>query len=897
MGSKDFVQIIRVLSSAGGGKTTELSKRFISLLKENPDSLSNILAITFTNKAADEMKERIINNLKKEALNGDEKSGILVDTIINNFTDFSVKTISSFTYSLIRAFQFELGINYETEVELNKDAHLQVAFEKLLEKGIENKRLMELLKSYAEYYSRKGLSILYWKSIFQELVKMVEEISTKRIKLAKVEKVDINDPLYFSYCFYNLVQEFRNCISDVEKEENIILIDRFGDYINKIYESTDSSVPYIYYKIGNRFKHILIDEFQDTSVVDWENIFPIVENVLSEGGTFFYVGDTKKSIYKWRGGDPSLFDKVKKDFGRFKSIDERLDKNYRSSENIIKFVIELFRMEEIKNIVEEIDLPLEYFNDIEQDVPDDSKGKGYVVIKNKKEDEINEAIIEELREILGRWDYSDVAILTRKNKQANEIAKILSENGIPYFTNEDLNIFENFIVREMISFLKFANTPYDDVSFFNFITGECFQKVSGIKKEDIINECLNFKKAFNYLYICFKEKFKKEWEDYIKPLFNMTGYVPVYDLIIEFVSRYQLYKHFKEEIAFIEGFLEYVYNIEDRKNSISMILDEIERGEFKLKQGISKNAVFISTIHNVKGLGFPVVFIPYLKYKPHPDAIPKRLFIGDKEKIYAYLDKEVFEEEHQKIVRARFSEEINLLYVALTRAKNELIVYYTKDNKENVKDTYRGLGELWNTIFTIYLRKIGKEKIIMGEPFFKKEKSFEVKYIYPDRKSSYNKLIKSVVFKKDIIEKEEEKIGEAFHKAISMCDEINEEIFLKNIELVVDSSFPKYKREIAKSKLEELGRCLLNWDAAMRLLNEKEFKIEKWGYDDEGLIRMDRIIMKKDEVIVLDFKTGEERKEDKKQVLRYKKFLQEIYRDKKIKGILLYVKERKMVEV
>lgn len=904
MGNEDFNQIKKVLASAGGGKTTALSKEFISILKDKADSLNNILAITFTNKAANEMKERILRILKEEALKGDSLSEKLVENIIKNFSDFSVKTIDSFTYSMIRAFQFELGINFETEVKLNKEKYFEIAFERLIEETIENEEIRDLFLKYGKYYSEQGSSLRFWENMYKNLNEMLDKILDRKIKLEKIEKIDdVENELFFSYCFSRLIAEFQKCLNEVEKEKNIVLIKKFGNYIKKLYDDTSGCVPFIYYKIGNRFRHILIDEFQDTSIIEWENIHPIIENILSEGGTFFYVGDPKQSIYQWRGGEPSLFDKATQDFINYHSQIDNRNINYRSRENIVKFVSEIIETTELKYIVESIELPMNYFKDVRQEILPEKKNSGYVVIKGKDKEEIEDSIVMEIKEMIKRWNYSDIAILVRKNDQARAIAKILSANGIPYCTRENLNVLENEIVREIISLLKFIETPADNLSFFNFITGKCFEKISGLNKELIINKLIGFS---GYLYIHFKDVFRDKWEEFIEPYFKMYGYIPVYELILDFIRNYKIYENFDEEIAFVEGFIGYIYKLKDSGNNISVLLEDIKYEKIEINQGALQNAVVISTIHSAKGLEFPVVFLPYITYGMRQDAIPTKFFIGEEEKKFVCKkskNESEFEEKINKqyIENAKniFIEELNLLYVALTRAKEEIYIYYLKNEKkeEKVKISHVGIGKFWNTIFNIYMEKQGKEDLIIGNPVSTERKKIEYRYFYPERKTVYDEVIKSIIFKRMEAEIESEKIGEAFHNVLLNTPEINREDIFYSIDCVVNRMFPKYKKDYYREKLISLFNKLLEWDEVIGMIKGKNFMVEKWGYDEKGLLRMDNVIIEEDNVKVLDFKTGKEKSEDKKQIKRYKKFLEEIYKNKNVKGFLIYIQKRKLMEV
>ncbi|MCX6561934.1 MAG: UvrD-helicase domain-containing protein [Candidatus Aminicenantes bacterium] len=265
-------------------------------------------------------------------------------------------------------------------------------------------------------------------------------------------------------------------------------------------------VPDIYFRLGERVHHFLIDEFQDTSPMQWLNLRPLVEESLSLGGSLFIVGDTKQAIYGFRDADFRIMRNLEKGDDRFASVPEprveELPLNYRSGEALVSFVKDRFRdvPEEYREAAE-----LSGLNDFHQDPSSENKGAGYVeyVLLDKDggpaaggDDAAHDAdgdadpeadggpeksrVQDLIRDLRARgYAFSDIAVLTYKNESVAAISSWLNERDIPFVPYSSLDIRGRKVIGEILAMLRFLDSPPDDLSFATVLLGEAFERAAG----------------------------------------------------------------------------------------------------------------------------------------------------------------------------------------------------------------------------------------------------------------------------------------------------------------------------------------------------------------------------------------------------------------------------------
>ena len=443
-----------IKASAGSGKTYQLTLNYLKHLSRGnrPDAsvIRSILAITFTNKAAAEMKHRIVKALKEIALGtpmglelgritgiSKDNASQWLDIIIHNYDDFRVQTIDSFVFHLLQTMAWEMRIRPDAEPELNTDRVLGKAFDRLLLKMGNDEHLErifgEALRCFLELENASGFNpekhfrkkirnifetavlkvassssvnrskyaLLSFETL-EDLKERAAKIAQEILAICERDKIQLynkakdafekfvrqdgqKDPGNSEYFRKSSISEFvkqpkkpldlsqldqlyqkfkesfseyllayaivrivpyANLLSELTKEieaisssEGIILS---GQWTRMVLEHLRDHVPAVYFSLGERLKHFLIDEFQDTSREQWETLFPLIENALSEGGSLIYVGDPKQSIYIWRQADPGLFSEAMKAFPSVQPDVETLRINWRSAKEIVEFNNTLF---------------------------------------------------------------------------------------------------------------------------------------------------------------------------------------------------------------------------------------------------------------------------------------------------------------------------------------------------------------------------------------------------------------------------------------------------------------------------------------------------------------------------------------------------------------------------
>jgi len=1026
-------RLIRLLSSAGGGKTYRLSTRYKDLLKKDNQNLKKTLAITFTNKAATEMKERILKLLKEEALKENDKlSGKLIDHILDNYSDFSVRTIDSFVNSLVKAFSIELGITPEAELIMDSNYYKDFAISLVIQSVEQDRSLRKKLSDFLinrietggkiswdfhgllrkgmdrleKYEGNENVSFEKLPSVrpsedlnrldkdiaicFNKSISLAEEIleysgshpgihsrflnalekaaNTRNIDkllesayikknpeevLKKSFKDDTGEFIrlfkelkksVFDYYQHSLIREhnyqidiyglYTEILKNIREKQRVRFIEDINKELKVLFD--EFSVPFVFYRIGEKFIHYLVDEFQDTSRNQWQNLTPLIDNALSEGGSFFYVGDPKQAIYQWRGGDVELFDIPSNLFasiGEDEKESEYIDKNYRSTPAIVDFVGETFDSlpEEIKSKMGE---KSDFYSDtVKQKIPETKTGEsceGLVSIKKIKPESkniedffsaINTQAEKTIKETLDRgYSYGDIAILVRRNNDAKEITEYLCEKGYPVVSSETLYLNTNPVIKGLLSALGFLKHPTDDTSFLGMLSSPFFLKQTGLDYKTIKNFAESCESGVPY-YIQFEKFYPEIWQNYIEPFFSSVGFLPVYDLVSDIIRTFKIPEHCPEAISFLEAFLEFIHNLEEQSiTSIEGMLSEWQRKQdYDAPPSIllpeSTEAIKIMTIHSAKGLEFPVVIIPfiYIPFDRDKNEVVieykgiKRIIKVKKDILPendAELKREIEAALEEKEQNETF-EEINNFYVALTRAVYELHIFTSDEKPQNYSD-------LWKSLLVNYTSEDSFAKGKKGQKPSREEGKDEVplKYLKMDLegKESVEKASARLLFKKPDMyvlmnEKisESRKTGEILHKILFYIKDTGD---LEEVDSIIDKSINEFaypgERISIREKIKPVIENIFNkeeirqWFApGTTVWREKEIVS-----GDGHLRRMDRVVFKKNEVHLIDFKSGEEPLSKwKKQLEEYKEIVSSYFPDKIIKKYVVDLGSAEVIEI
>ena len=1005
-----FPQVTVLKASAGSGKTYSLTERFVQFLLSSQipqNHLRNILAITFSNNAAKEMKGRILSwlkdlyfrdqkkieeiseivSLKQEHLG--EKAGATIDDILRNYTEFQVKTIDSFMTSIYKASAIDLGYSPDFDIVMAPEKIMAYAFNRFLrgvrEKTPESEFLEKLLEIIVE--SRGGESAYLWdpsEDFLKETVELYRQLSgiVKEVKIVDAEKEiesikneiretaeDLNDFIGKSglvksngSSFYKILERvrsnafpdlvdkglvnvpvlkpkkeeerawferiskewdllgnqireyielyattyhspylrtyeaFKDILEEVKKREGTIFI---HDINKKLSDYLDHEiVPDVYFRIGETIYHYLIDEFQDTSPIQWANLFPLIENSLSQGGSLFAVGDTKQAIYGFRNTDYGIM-KGLESSNPFSSALHRvkeLEINFRSLEAVVDFSKAFFKKVTAHDDKYREPASRSGLIDYEQKVKEGHGGSGYVeVIRCEKEDDAlpeKKKIQDLIKDLRGRgYACSDIAILAYRNEDVVNITTWLNEIDIPFISYSSLDIRTRKLTAEIVALLTFLDSPPDDLSFAGFVLGEIFRKA--LERDGTFIELKALHEFFfrnrkkGPLYKAFKEEFPELWEIYFETLFKSTGYLPLYDLVNEIYHIYRVFDHFREEEATLVKILEVIKNFEgEGRNNPSDFLkyasdEEAGESDWTIVVPAGINAVKVMTIHKAKGLGFPVAII--LMYEEISRGFK---YILDEEADGVYLLKI-----NQQIMKAspplreRYEEErlkdlvnkLNTLYVGFTRAEDELYVVGVQGRRNQfpidlLKEMDSQTG--WKNVPRTPSRETARERMELYYP--------------PDP-------IKFPFAAVEELNLEERLRGEFIHRVLYFVDGLDESTeseLDRIIQRVNDELKTDYPPEALKRNLLEF----LNHEEVspyFQTIPGRVIKKEQDFSDPRGnLFRMDRVIFEEDQISVIDYKTGTDKEAEKgyvSQLKNYIRILKEIYPDRNVEGVIAYV--------
>jgi len=325
-------------------------------------------------------------------------------------------------------------------------------------------------KTYREFDDIKINKTAKDRTIIESIIPDLLQLLNKVYKA--FEKINFYKAFLKNITPLSLLNTVSNELAKIQEEQNVLSISEFNAIIHR--EIQNQPAPFIYERLGERYRHFFIDEFQDTSEMQWQNLIPLIDNALSGQddfgvkGTLMIVGDPKQSIYRWRGGKAEQFIELSKDQNPFNNPDKRLEhlnKNYRSYSQIIKFNNDFFKL--LSNEFEHPDYKDLYENHSHQKTND--KTGGYVNISFIPKVETAEGDEEALdktdlyvlatlntiqKSVQQGFQYKDIVILTRKRSQGIAIANYLTEQGIPLLSSETLMIQNATEVRLIIHFSK-----------------------------------------------------------------------------------------------------------------------------------------------------------------------------------------------------------------------------------------------------------------------------------------------------------------------------------------------------------------------------------------------------------------------------------------------------------
>lgn len=759
-----------------------------------------------------------------------------------------------------------------------------------------------------------------------ERLKACVEIYEKKCRYY-LSAQQISDNLYQLGILSDLYKEVRAYC----EEKGVMLLSDTTHILNILIAGNDTS--FLYEKVGNYYKHLMIDEFQDTSSMQWGNFRPLVVNTLAEGNEAMIVGDVKQSIYRWRNGDWSLLaEGVESEFSQFGTNEVVLGNNWRSAPEIVGFNNLFFKKAAVllKALFDETagennrwsGAIEKAYAGLEQATK--STARGYVDIHfgplKKEEDcaeRIMETVVEDIRTITERGGRSgDIVILVRSGKEGAFVANYLMEYNkkadreIRFISNDSLYVWSSPFVKFVTAILRYLIEPYDLVNKASvlYLYHTYIKEGLAVRGDDIF-KAVEEEDLFGFLNTDFAVN---------------TGRIMSYSLfetVEAVIDRFGL-KGKREEVPYLIALQDIIFEYEaNNSNSIHLFLEWWEKEQPKrvLSTSESVDAVRILTIHKSKGLEFEYVILPFCNWELDSVRPVRRIWCKTGTEKFDALDyvplnyssrlaDTIFEEEYYDEHLKAYVDSLNLLYVALTRARKEMYIrpYMPKMNRDGslsyadmgafmygvlrmLKEEGNGVflpDDLMNVSFGEKERYARTEKEAPAfsldyYPVYSPEERISVKFKYRDYAGDGETL--SAV--------DEGKLLHEIFKSIEYADDAEQAV--RNVYLsgmITKKEMEKYGEKIRAYLSEPVPS---EWfDRKYKVINERDI-LFRFG----SKVRPDRVIMKDRQATVIDYKFGyAEENKYLKQVQFYRTSLKQMgYRD--VKGYIWYVRLNKVVEV
>lgn len=871
------------------------------------DLKQSLLMDAGTDKETTKWLEQFINSKmnEKESWNIDKEIAKQVKEIINDSGDIFSEGQKPVDFTLVnelrkirRQFQNKLKETGLRFFEIADKHHLSITDFKNKDRGI-GKWFLRLSESdfSSKYINQSVLASLQnaeaWTTKTHERFGLIIQLAEEHfIKLLK-ESVDYFQNHWKQFVTAGAVLEMifvaglagkiKTRLARYRDEEEILMLPDINRIIAGALSINDTH--FVFEKTGNRFRHFLIDEFQDTSLIQWKNLLPLIENGLSSGGNVLIVGDAKQSIYRWRGGKMELLLKgINRQLSHFDEITEEKDLmvNYRSVPEIIelnnRFFTEVSKLQ-IELVSEQMDeFPLAYSDGIiVQKVKEGNEMKGYAEIrlmKNSRSEEGKKMKKEDKRSVLMQmmlnrinmaledgFTEKDIAILTRGGNDAAMIASFLFENGITkVLSPESLRASYSDKVQLLIHCMKLLLA--DDM----ITRAGCLYFYMRIKGNEIHHdEVFGLAKSQESFFKAMPGEFYNEL-----PLLRT---VPLADAAEHLIRAFSI-----ETDVFVLRFQDAILEFNSKESgNLHQFIQWWEEHEPEITITLPENAhaIRIMTIHKSKGLQFPVVLIPFADWslKPKNDSViwaeTAESPYGDYGKfpvqVKTQLSDSYFAKDYLRELDLTMLDNINLLYVAFTRAEMRLHVFGFSE-----KPDFNTVAGLINSVISRHefadQLQVSEEEVLLESGTLSKrdreceeDTSFQLSgFISQPWRSritlALNKNLISVNDEPGALQ------GLKFHQIMS--------------EIITEDDAPAILKKYGAGSDDDLKSViekLLHQCKTMQWFSGRyEVKTEcPLLMPDGSLLRPDRLMMELNKITILDYKTGEENEKHSEQLQNY----------------------------
>jgi ATP-dependent exoDNAse (exonuclease V) beta subunit len=751
----------------------------------------------------------------------------------------------------------------------------------------------------------------------ESFLKLMEDGSKLNIPSSlKQEVIELNDRYMRDLASYNLIEIYRKnffnmaLLQHVGKQlqlmmndEQLIRISEFNKLISKLVR--DEEAPYIYERLGVRFEHFLLDEFQDTSRLQWLNLIPLILESLGHNRWNLIVGDAKQSIYRFNNGlaeqfvslpaiynpenDPQIAYKSTRLASR--GLKRVLDSNYRSAKEIVEFNNQLFQ-----GLAQNLPASMAHFyQDLEQKAQ--RTKNGYIHIESIKQkltfEERLEKVIGFVEETLAAgFEPGDICILTETNRLGNELAIGLTERKYQVVSQDSLLVSKDAQVQLILSYLRRRASPRKTTETKRFAElyfrmKESFSTADYLSYFEVIQKDGKSIRVFN------DSRFLAEHFG------GTTAFFTTYESVYDLVQKFMLLMNWQEtKEPYLHHFMDVIYGFQlARQTDIHHFLEffDAQKDKIALQMPDTQSALKIMTIHKSKGLEFPVVIIPNMDFTITMNPQGKYLMEVRDKILYAFPAKsqqipelDAFAKEENNLI---LLDKMNLFYVGMTRP--ELRLYAINDFD---KDKFGAMIHEQLEGMNLGMNEEGLLQIGQSETIVKNEESTTNLYVPSDfsQRLWYPDIVFRKVFQEESeVQLDEQRFGNDFHLLMSLCEsKLDTELALSNL---LREGQIEQKNE---AKLRESALAFWQKMEAGDYLNnvEKSLNEQVVLAGENDVKKPDKVLVKANEVLVIDFKTGKINQNHMEQVVAYGKLLEVIFK-KPVRCLLYYSALNQLTEL
>ncbi len=768
----------------------------------------------------------------------------------------------------------------------------------------------------SRYFGRTEIPIKDPSALSGQCVQLWENITSTLHKIVLCEAYAVFNP------YVDLFEALMVILEETQVKEDILFLEQLNKKAGELFAHELVSVAEVYYRLATRFNHYLMDEFQDTAQAQWQNIKPLVEEALASGGSLFYVGDKKQAIYGFRGGLSRLFDQLPMELSAFSVGHQSLDTNYRSSRQIVEFNNAVFAHDNLMRMVGDLEVQdrfkdkdiafsledkaaiKEVFDGATQNSKDNALS-GYIHVETvygKKKEERNEQIrvkvLDAIHHARQRFALNDIALLTRNNSEVEEVTGWLLSAGVPAQSERTSDIKNHWLIKQLMAMLRFLDDPSDNTAFVDFITSDIYLKATGInlrEMEDFLFQHRPDKKAMltHVYHQHFKAQYSDAWEKYFTVFLHQVGVYPLYETVLNICQKFNVLSIFPQEQGFIMHWLELIKVYEEEGCDLRGFINYFDalEDQSRFVPMPSIEAVQVLTIHKSKGLEFGCVIIPFLEmtikvgsgdksggqsflWDETPEGL--RLFrLKENYTLFCDLLKDRYAVEYKQ----SFKQELNNMYVALTRAVDEMIVFIPERVGNSINPALSLIPEAWHHVGTPKNNAVHAPVVRISTPL--------ALATFKDWAQGWSEELALPSLENQELRRQ----GEIIHFCLSQIQTIHGLDVREVVATAVTKADRQYALMEGRALYEDKILALLAlpaWQqyfdipASVTVLCEQEI-VNQYG----DTRRIDRLIIDNNRVCAIDFKPNENLAAYQDQMNTYVQLLKALYPKAKVEGVVL----------